>query len=123
MVLRVLEEAFTVCTVEDYSQAPLEDDFCFVGKTDEERSLVCATAHLPGNTLRREDGWRAFRVEGELDFSLVGILAEIAGVLAGAGVSLFALSTYRTDYLLLKAEGFEKGLKALEGAGFEVLRG
>ena len=70
----------------------------------------------------RENGWRAFRVEGVLEFSLVGVLAGITTVLAAHQIGIFAVSTYRTDYLLTKEENYENALTALEQAGYEIVR-
>jgi len=122
MELKVLPQRFSVCKVTDFSQAPLEADYCFLGKTDEERSLVCETALVPGNCTHREDGWRAFRVEGVLDFSLVGILSRLSALLAEHGVSIFAVSTYNTDYILVKEAQLDCALAALKQAGYPIRR-
>ena len=100
----------------------LPEGLCFFARTDEEISLVCETAHVPENTTAREDGWRAMRVVGELDFSLVGILARISDVLAREKIGIFAVSTYNTDYILTKETQFEDALAALARAGYEVTR-
>lgn len=63
---------FSVCKVADYSKVNLESDFCFIGKTDEENSLVCLTEAVPDNTTERDDGWKAFRIQGVLDFHWLG---------------------------------------------------
>ena len=68
MELRVIDKAFTVCKVKDYSSVDLAGEFVFIAKTDEEKSLVCETTLTPTNTVTREDGWLAFRIEGVLDF-------------------------------------------------------
>ena len=75
---------------------------------------------VPAITLSREDGWRGFRVCGVLDFSLVGVLAELSGILCNAGISIFAVSTYNTDYLFTKADVFERAIAALGEAGHNV---
>ena len=75
---------------------------------------------VPGNTTERDDGWRAFRIVGILDFSLIGILSKISAVLADNGVGIFAISTYNTDYILTKEENFDKALKVLAEAGYEI---
>ena len=85
MKIQVIPHPFSVCQVLDYSQTDLEHAFCFSGKTDEECSLVCPTELVPRNTTAREDGWRAFRLQGVLDFSLIGVLARIADLLAREG--------------------------------------
>ena len=120
MRIQVIADWFSVCKVEDYSEVSFESKFCFTGRTDEERSLVCLTQDVPGNCTHREDGWRAFRIAGELDFSLVGILAGIAKLMAENRIGIFAISTYNTDYVLVKQENFERALNALENAGYEV---
>lgn len=61
-----------------------------------------------------DDGWKAFRIQGILDFSLIGILAKIATVLADNGISIFAVSTYNTDYVLIKKENYQKALDILQ---------
>ena len=113
---------FSVCKVTDFSKVYLSKEFCFIGKTDEENSLVCMTQDVPGNVTAREDGWRGFRIEGVLDFSLIGILAQISTLLAENHIGLFAVSTYNTDYILIKEENFAKALDVLENAGYEVER-
>jgi hypothetical protein len=75
---------------------------------------------VPAITVARSDGWRAFRVAGTLDFSLVGILAALSKTLADAGVGIFAISTFDTDYILTKAEDFDRALAALRAAGHDV---
>ena len=119
--LEILSGEFTICKVNRIPQKLLRDPFCFVGKTDSELSLVCLTDCAPERTLAREDGWRALRVAGTMEFSLIGILAELSRVLAEAGVSIFAVSTYDTDYLLVKAEKLRAAADALERAGHRVL--
>ncbi|MBR5975192.1 MAG: ACT domain-containing protein [Clostridiales bacterium] len=120
MVLKKLPYNFSVCKVSDASGIDLKDEFVFVGKTDEELSLVCRTEAVPGNTTERDDGWKAFRIEGVLDFSLIGILSKISGILAENEIGIFAVSTYNTDYILVKEENFERAMEALEKAGYEV---
>lgn len=120
MELQVIRQNFSVCRVADYSQVNLTAEYCFLGKTDEENSLVCMTGDVPANVLQRDDGWKAFRIRGVLDFSLIGILSGIAGILAKNGISIFAVSTYNTDYVLIKEESFRKAMEALGRAGYEV---
>ena len=70
--------------------------------------------------MKIEDGWRAFKIAGPLEFSLVGVLAEASGILADAKVSIFAISTFDTDYLLVKAGNLDDAISALEGGGHSV---
>ena len=120
IILETLRPRFSVCKVKDYSGVDLTKPFCFTGTTDEENSLVCPEALVPGNTIKRDDGWKGFRIIGQLDFSLIGILARISKILAEGGIGIFAISTYNTDYILTKEENFEKAMKVLKKAGYEV---
>ena len=104
---------FSVCKVKDYSKVNLDAEFCFTGKTDEEKSLVCLTEDVPDNTIEREDGWKAFRIEGILDFSLIGILSQISALLAENEIGIFAISTYNTDYILVKEKNYLKAKELL----------
>ena len=120
MKLERLNGGLTVCKVASVADIDLTRDFYFIGRTDEELSLVCRTEDAPAATLERDDGWRGFRVAGVLDFSLVGILSKLSGILAENGIGLFAVSTYNTDYILVKAESFDRALALLAAAGYEV---
>ena len=121
MELKLLPYAMTVCKLPDLSEADLSRPFTFLGHTDEELSLVCRTEDVPADTIAREDGWRGFRIEGVLDFSLIGILSKLSGILAENGVGIFAVSTYNTDYILVKKEQFALALELLSGAGYSVV--
>ena len=121
MEFKKLNRDFTVCKVEDYSLVDLDAEYCFTGKTDAENSLVCVTSDVPPNATQREDGWKGLRIQGTLDFALVGILAKIAAVLAERGVPIFAVSTYDTDYVFVKAENYPRALEALAQAGYVIV--
>ena len=120
MTLKKLPHELSVMKLPSTAGFSLDADFFFLAKTDGEISLVCRTEDAPGNTTAREDGWRALRVEGTLDFSLVGILSRLTATLAEHGIPVFAVSTYDTDYILVKAEQFGLAADALESAGYEV---
>ncbi|MGN0599907.1 MAG: ACT domain-containing protein [Oscillospiraceae bacterium] len=122
MKIKAIDLDFTVCKVEDYSLVNLDSEYVFIGKTDEEKSLVCITDETPSNTIEREDGWKAFRIEGILDFSLIGILSEICGVLAENKIGVFAVSTFNTDYILTKKEQFKNALQILENSDYEIIK-
>lgn len=119
MTLKILPFDFTVCKIKDIRTIDLKREFLFLGKTDEEISLVCKTCDAPADTLKREDGWKGFRIEGELDFSLIGILSKISTLLAENQIGIFAVSTYNTDYILVKKEHFENACRVLDKAGYK----
>ena len=118
LMMTALCQEFSICKVADYTQIDLESPFVFTGSTDEEKSLVCPTELVPQNTVKRDDGWKALRINGMLDFSLVGILARISTILAENSIGIFAVSTFNTDYIFVKKCNFDKDIKALEDAGF-----
>lgn len=120
MKIKVLDYNFSICKVEDYSGFDFGSEYFFLGRTDEENSLVCLTENVPDNVIERDDGWRAFRIQGILDFSLIGILSKISRILADNGIGIFAVSTYNTDYVLTKKEDFQKALKTLAAADYEI---
>lgn len=93
MEIKRIEQDFTVCQVKDYSLVNLDSEYSFIEKTDEEKSLVCITSEVPENTIQRDDGWKAFRIQGVLDFSLIGILAKIATILADNGKTAEIINT------------------------------
>jgi uncharacterized protein len=84
--------------------------------TKDETSIVCQESDAPKDA-QVEGSWRAFQVKGPLDFSLVGILAALSGTLATAGISLFALSTFDTDYILVREKDVQAACKAFQNAG------
>lgn len=121
MEIKRIKYDFSICKVTDYSQVDLDSDYCFIGKTDEEHSLVCITQHVPDNVLECDNGWKAFRIQGVLDFSLIGILSKIATLLAENNIGIFAISTYNTDYILTKQENYSNALEVLSEAGYCVI--
>lgn len=121
MEIKKIDYDFSVCKVKDFSKVNLDNEYCFIGKTDEENSLVCITENIPENVTEREDGWKAFRIQGVLDFSLIGILSKISTLLAENNIGIFAISTYNTDYILTKKDNYEKALDVLINAGYQVV--
>ena len=107
MKIEKIDHDFSICKVSDYTKVDIEDEYCFIGKTDEERSLICMTNRIPDNTI--------------LDFSLIGILSRISTLLAENKIGIFVLSTYNTDYILTKKENFDAAMKILSEAGYEVI--
>ena len=121
MEIKKLNQDFSVCKVMDYSLVNMDAEYSFIGKTDEEKSLVCITGDVPSNAIERDDGWKGFRIQGILDFSLIGILSKIAEILAKNSISIFAISTYNTDYVLIKKENYQRALDILEHSGYQVV--
>ncbi len=88
-------------------------------RTPEELSVVCDEQAVPQG-VKAESGWRALEVSGPLDFALIGVLAALATPLAQAGVSIFVMSTFDTDYILVKETALSRAISALQSAGHQV---
>ncbi len=121
MDIRIIGDKFSVCKLNSLDEIRELSPHCFLAITVDEISLVCPTDRIPEDTSAREDGWSMLRIEGQLDFSLVGILAEISKVLADNGIAIFAVSTYNTDYILTRTEQFHKAISALRTAGYNII--
>lgn len=119
--IKKIEHDFSICKVTEIPDSALKEEFCFIGKTDEELSVVCLTEKVPEKAAERDDGWKAFRIQGILDFSLIGVLAPIANLMAENRIGIFAVSTYNTDYILVKKENFEKAVSVLADNGYSIL--
>ena len=121
MELKTLDAKLSVCKVADVSDIDLSADIYFIGKTDKELSLVCRTEDTPKNTTECSDGWRGFRIQGVLDFSLIGILSKLSGILAENKIGIFAVSTYNTDYILVKEDDYSRALEVLASEGYTIV--
>lgn len=121
MQIKKIDYDFSICKVSDFSSIDFKKEYFFIGKTDEENSLVCITENVPHNAVYRDDGWKAFRIQGVLDFSLIGILAKISTLLAENNIGIFAVSTYNTDYIFTRKENFQKALAVLSDAGYKIV--
>ena len=123
--LELLPERLAVCRLEP-DQADLDWDpgegLLSVTFTSEEVSVVCEEAFAPADA-EIARGWRCLRVVGPLDFEMVGVLASLAGALAGEGIPIFALSTFDTDHILIRSSDLERSIEALRAAGHEVIEG
>jgi len=122
LTLLVVEGAYAVCRLAADAPRPAwaaGGRFASVTRTPDELSVVCEQDAVPAD-VRCERGWRALRVAGTLDFAMTGVLASLVGPLAGAGVPVFVISTFDTDYLFLKEQEFARGVEALRQAGHEV---
>lgn len=123
LTLEILSHTLGVAKLEPTSSLPswaMEGEIWSVTRTSEELSIVCLQENIPeGITV--ESGWRALKVQGPLDFGLTGILAAITKPLAEAEISIFAVSTYDTDYVLVKQEKIQEAATVLQKASFTVI--
>lgn len=122
LTLQVLDETFSIHRFQPDAKIPeqlLREDFFTLVKTPEELSIVCSD-QLMIESDKKESGWRCFKVVGPLDFSLTGILAGLAQVLAEAKISIFAVSSFDTDYLLVRSHQLDKATDVLRQAGYLI---
>lgn len=123
LTMRLLKEKYGVCRLDKTDLIPewtKDSDFFSITKTSDELSIVCFQDSIP-NDVKCERDWRILKIEGPLDFSLIGILASISTVLAQKGISIFAISTYDTDYILVKDKDINNAIEALVNERYEVI--
>ena len=121
--LTVLPQNFAVCRLDPSEKIPEhihKSDFFSITRTSEELSLVLPETEISEHWIC-ETGWRALKVLGPLDFGLVGVLSSLSRVLARAGVSIFSLSTYDTDYILVKENQLKVSLDSLRENGYLIV--
>lgn len=113
MKLTLIEPSFSVIQVKNIDPSMLKIVPLFFAQTSEELSLVLPTTNVPSEAINREDGWKAIKIIGVLDFSMIGIIARISSLLAEESISIFALSTFNTDYILIKEHQVEQARTVL----------
>lgn len=121
--LEILKGEFTIHRLnanDIVTDEVLKSDFYWIGKTDEELSIVCES-NLLSNKNDSVGNWSIIKIAAKLDFSMMGVLAEISNALKDAGISIFALSTYNTDYIMLKTDQINKAKMALQTCGYEFI--
>jgi hypothetical protein len=122
--LTLLSGEYAVCRLGARDELPawaLDGELFSVTRTADELSVVCEARFAPDG-VRCEREWRCLKVEGPFEFSVVGVLSALTGALARAGVSVFAVSTFDTDYLLVKAADLDRATVALAADGHTVRR-
>lgn len=120
MTITPLQQPFSILKIEALKPEYLNMPFFMTAVTDEEVSLVCPTEHAPQDFLACDEGWRAFRLKGTFEFSLVGVLSKILTLLGDKGISIFAISTYQTDYVFTKEKDFAPALDTLKQNGYII---
>jgi len=126
LTLSILEGRFAILRLEKGSEIPswvYGSDFFSITRTQEELSIVCQERSIPANIpadIRAERGWSCLKIEGPLDFGLTGILAGISRVLAEIGISIFAISTYDTDYVLVRETDLKRASEALVEESYKI---
>ncbi len=124
LTMKLLSGKYGVCSLGAFEAIPAWADngeFYSITKTSDELSIVCSESNIPNN-IKSERDWRILKVEGPLDFSLIGIISSISSVLAKQKISVFVISTYDTDYILIKEKYLRKSIDSLQDEGYNILR-
>ncbi|MEL4305361.1 ACT domain-containing protein [Methanococcoides sp. LMO-2] len=120
--LTLLKNKFGVCRLEGDNSIPEwadSNEICSITRTAEELSIVCPEENIPSGIICEKD-WKCLKVEGPLDFSLIGILARISNLLAEEKISIFVISTYNTDYILVREADVKATIEKLSANGYMV---
>lgn len=123
LTMKLLKEKYGVCRLNKTELIPQwaqNGGFFSITRTSDELSIVCSEDNIP-NGIKCEKDWRVLKIEGTLDFSLIGILASISTILAQKGISIFAISTYDTDYILIKNKDIDNAINSLINEGYEII--
>lgn len=124
LTLKLLKEKYSVCRLDKNNSIPswaTKGEFFSITKTEDELSIVCLQDNVP-DSIKCETDWKILKVEGPLDFSLVGILSSISSLMAKEKISIFALSTYDTDYILVKENDIEAAISTLINNNYDVIK-
>ncbi|MBU3105593.1 ACT domain-containing protein [Clostridium gasigenes] len=124
LTMKLLKEKYGVCRLDKANSIPnwaIEGEFYSITKTEDELSIVCLQESIPTD-IKYEKDWKVLKVEGPLDFALVGILAGISSLMASKGISIFAISTYDTDYILIKEKDIDNAIELLLNDKYAVIR-
>ncbi len=124
LTMKLLKEKYGVCRLDKANSIPnwaIDGEFYSITKTEDELSIVCLQESIPTD-IKYEKDWKVLKVEGPLDFALVGILAGISSLMASQGISIFAISTYDTDYILIKEKDIDNAIELLLNDKYAVIR-
>lgn len=123
LTMKLLNDKYGVCRLDKSELIPgwaQNSDFFSITKTSDELSIVCSQDDIPDD-IKCEKDWRMLKILGPLDFSLIGILSSISTILAQKGISIFAISTYDTDYILVKNKDIDNAIAALIAERYEII--
>ena len=121
--LKLLKGKYSVCRINKDDEIPkwiFNEEFFSITKTEDELSIVCLQDKIKDDVLC-ERNWKVLKIEGPLDFSLIGILSKISTLMANNNISIFAISTYDTDYILIKEESIDKAIELLINNNYNVI--
>ncbi|MGG7212376.1 ACT domain-containing protein [Clostridium nigeriense] len=123
LTLKILKDRYSVCRLNKNDEIPkwiFQEEFFSITRTDDELSIVCLQDKIKED-IKCEKDWKILKIEGPLDFSLLGILSRISTLMANNDISIFAISTYDTDYILIKEESIKRAIEVLENNNYNII--
>ena len=123
LTLKLLKDKYSVCRLNKNDEIPkwiFDEEFFSITRTEDELSIVCLQDKIKED-IKCEKDWRVLKIEGPLDFSLIGILSKISTLMANNDISIFAISTYDTDYILIKEESINRAIEVLEKSNYSIV--
>lgn len=123
LTLKLLKDRYSVFRLNKNEEIPkwiFDEEFFSITRTNDELSIVCLQDKIKEDNKCEKD-WRILKIEGPLDFSLIGILSRISTLMANNGISIFAISTYDTDYILIKEESINRAIEVLENNNYNII--
>lgn len=120
MDLKMIEEKFAICQVQNFNGIDFERDYTFTAKTKDEYSIICLEKYVPEKCIKVEYGWNCFRIAEDAAFEKYGMIAFLADIIAKQQTGILVVATFDTDYILIKEEKIESVKAALikEGCRF-----
>lgn len=123
LTLKLLKDKYSVLRLNKNDEIPkwiFNEEFFSITRTEDELSIVCLQDKVK-EYIKCERNWRILKIEGPLDFSLIGILSKISTLMANNNISIFAISTYDTDYILIKEETINRAIEILENSNYNII--
>ena len=123
LTLKLLKDKYSVCRLDKNNEIPkwiFDEEIFSITKTEDELSIVCLQDKISNDIICEKD-WKILKIEGPLDFSLIGILSKISTLMANNKISIFAISTYDTDYILIKEEFIDKAIEILKSNNYNII--
>lgn len=121
MQLKIIDKDFIIFKTENLNNIDFSNEYVFMSKTDEEISIICDKKLMPKDTIECDYDWKCFKIQGQLDFSLIGILSSILKILADNNISILAVSTYNTDYIFVKKQNIVLAKEVLTAQGYTFI--
>ena len=120
MIIKAIDGLFNISKVSSLDNIDVKEQYIFISKTDEEISIVHKNNYIINNVIEKEIDYKLFKIDEKLDFSLIGIISKISTILKNSSISIFVISTFNTDYFLVKDKNYNKTIEILKENGYTI---